>query len=166
MTKDDQGVAANQNGGIYIDPLVYLMSRDPTLHSGLLLASDMDETAERGLVDGIMSAMEIAGLDLRRTELAVLSACDTVGSPSSGRGIIGLVSGFHDAGVPNVIATLYPVADIQTVELMRSMYAALVKGDSPAAALRRAQKAMRDLGYGSFFWAPFVLYVREGITGS
>src|SRR5207253_3194114 len=49
---------------------------EPLIRSGLLLAGARQRRGNES-EDGILSALELATLDLRGTELVVLSACDT-----------------------------------------------------------------------------------------
>lgn len=77
-----------------------------------------------------------------------------------GEGLMGLTRGFLYAGVPRVVASLWPVQDKASRELMTRFYRAMWRdGQSPAAALRQAQRSMRrDPRYRNpFFWAGFVL---------
>lgn len=118
---------------------------DPLLWSGLAFAG---ANTRRGspMDDGVMTALEVASLDLRGARLAVLSACETgLGLGYAGEGMIGLVRAFHEAGAGNVVASLWPVDDASTRDLMCHFYDAL-RGDSPRAAahaLREATNALR-----------------------
>jgi len=96
------------------------------------------------------------------SELVVLSACRTAtGKALRGEGIVGLVSGFMNAGTPSIVASYRDVRDQPTAELMKRFYAAMfTSGLSPAAALRVAQQSMRaePRWRSPVHWASFALY--------
>ncbi len=94
--------------------------------------------------DGILTAEAIAGLDLSKLELVVLSACETgLGDVAGGEGVMGLQRAFHIAGARNVIASLWKVDDKATAVLMQLFYKNLWQKDlPPIEALRQAQLAI------------------------
>ena len=96
------------------------------------------------------------------SDLVVLSACRTAtGKALRGEGIVGLVSGFMNAGTPSIVASYWDVRDQPTAELMKRFYAAMfTSGLSPAAALRVAQQSMRaeQRWRSPVYWAAFALY--------
>jgi CHAT domain-containing protein len=108
------------------------------LDSALYLAGG-DRLTLRDLLDG--------SLDLSSQRLAVLSACQT-GITEFERvpdEVIGLPAGFMQAGVPGVVATLWPVNDRSTAVLMAEFYRLLLaERQDPATALRRACGHLRD----------------------
>ncbi len=118
---------------------------NPMLLSGLALAGDPHQTPGAP-EDGILTAEEIAGLDLRGTELVLLSACETaLGDTSrSGEGVLGLQRGFAIAGAESVVMSLWSVPDAQTATLMKTLTSQLARRRpaSPATALREAQLAL------------------------
>jgi len=106
-----------------------------------------------------VTAADIAEMHLT-ARLAVLSGCGTAGGRTlSGEGVQGLTSAFLAAGVSAVVATLWPVDDHTTADLMECFYAELAAGHTAAAALRTAQMTIRDHERRShpFYWAGFVL---------
>ena len=89
----------------------------------------------------------------------VLSACETgLNALSAGDEMVGLVRAFMVAGAARVVASLWPVEDAITVRFMAQFYAALVRGQGAASALRLAQTATRREHPHPYFWAAFVLY--------
>ena len=147
----------------------------PGLLSGLALAGANVRPTPSGRDDGILTALEVAELDLAKVELAVLSACETgLGEVAGGEGLLGLQRAFQVAGACSVVASLWKVPDIQTQNLMARFYENLWrKGLPPRAALRAAQLEMLREGYQRglvpideprktervppFYWAAFVL---------
>jgi CHAT domain-containing protein len=112
---------------------------DEPLDSALYLSSG-DRLTLRDLLDGT--------LDLSCQQLAVLSACQT-GITEFARvpdEAIGLPAGFLQAGVPGVVATLWPVNDLSTAVLMAEFYRSLFAGQKdPATALEAARRFLRDV---------------------
>jgi len=110
--------------------------------------------------EGFLRLHDIYNLKLG-ADLVVLSACQTaLGKDIRGEGLIGLTRGFMYAGAPRVVASLWEVDDRATAELMKRLYEGmLVRGLTPAAALRDAQLALRrDRRWSDpFYWGAFVL---------
>jgi tetratricopeptide (TPR) repeat protein len=114
---------------------------------------------------GRLLAADIAGCRLG-ARLAVLAACESAGGRVlSGEGVLGLASAFLGAGVPAVVATLWPVDDARTARLMGSFYSHLERGQTAALALQEARRAMQSdpACRDPFFWAGFVLVGDGGI---
>jgi CHAT domain-containing protein len=116
----------------------------PGLLSGLALAGANRRPTPLGHDDGILTALEVAELDLGRVDLAVLSACETgMGRVAGGEGLLGLQRAFQVAGAHSVLASLWSVGDEPTRTLMDRFYENLWgKGQPPLEALRQAQLSM------------------------
>ena len=110
--------------------------------------------------NGLLGLPDIFALDLN-ADLVVLSACETaLGRDIRGEGLLGLTQGFLYAGAKGVVASLRPVADRATAELMRRFYDHMLRdGLRPADALRRAQLSIAaEPRWGHpFYWSAFVL---------
>jgi CHAT domain-containing protein/Tfp pilus assembly protein PilF len=110
-------------------------------------------------VDGFLTLQDLYSLRLQ-ADLVVLSACDTgLGRELRGEGLVGLTQGFFHAGASQVVASLWPVRDQASAELMQSFYRSMLgQGLHPAAALRAAQIEMIDkrTWRDPYFWAAFV----------
>ena len=96
--------------------------------------------------DGLLTAQQAANLDLDRTWLVTLSACDTgSGEAQAGEGVLGLRRGFAEAGAQNLLVTLWTTDDVETADFMAAFYRdALKTGDAPGA-LARTQRAALDV---------------------
>jgi CHAT domain-containing protein len=133
------------SGGALFD----VTARSPLLLSMLVLAGANRSvpTDPGGLPiasDGLLTAEEVMGLDLSRTELVVLSACETgVGKVRGGEGVFSLQRAFHIAGTRAVVASLWAVDDRATQALMsrfyRNLWADQGKPLGKLEALREAQ---------------------------
>jgi CHAT domain-containing protein len=92
--------------------------------------------------DGVLTAEEVAGLDLGRTWLTVLSACRSgSGEASIGEGVLGLRRGFALAGTENVVDSLWSIDDEATAYFMEEFYTRLFQTGDPARALNETQAA-------------------------
>ncbi len=118
-----------------------IQSVNPLLRSGLALAGA--NLRKSGEEDGILTALEVAGLDLQGTKLVALSACDTgVGEVRAGDGVYGLRRALVLAGSEAQVMSLWPVSDFATRDLMTEYYRALQQGQGRTEALRRVQIKM------------------------
>lgn len=121
---------------------------DPMMRGALALAGaqgSVEQWAESRFPDsendGWLFAAEAVQLDLGKTELVTLSACETgIGDLASGEGVIGLRRAFLAAGARHVLSTLWPISDDMTVELMRDFYERLGKGEGVTGAFSAAQR--------------------------
>jgi CHAT domain-containing protein len=113
---------------------------------------------------GILSAAELAGLDLGRTDWLALSACDSGTGPiGRGEGVFGMRRAARLAGARTVVMSLWPVDDEATAELMEALYRARfveqrAVPDAMAQAMRAELEARRDRGLAThpYYWAAFV----------
>ncbi|MEM8602866.1 MAG: CHAT domain-containing tetratricopeptide repeat protein [Cyanobacteria bacterium P01_H01_bin.121] len=131
---------------------------NPLLHSGLVFAGANNPTQNAG-DDGILTALEISGLDLRGTQLVVMSACETgLGEIESGEGVYGLRRAFTLAGAESQVMSLWQVDDNATKELMIYFYENLQAGQGRAEALRQAQLTLaQNPTYADpIYWAAFI----------
>jgi CHAT domain-containing protein len=132
------------------DPEEQALGLLPFLHSGLALAGaeraleekkDDTGSSDPAREDGLLTAEEVAALDLRGTEMVVLSACETgLGDLARGEGVLGLQRAFQAAGAQSVVASLWRVSDPATSVLMEEFYRNLLEKKLPKLeALRQAQ---------------------------
>ena len=137
------------------------LSRSGLLMSGANHILDGDSIPE-DVEDGILTAKEIADVDLRGLDMVVLSACQTgLGDISQGEGVFGLQRGFKKAGANSILMSLWEVEDEATQILMTQFYKNHVSGQSKRQSLRSAQKYLREYNNGRYhepkYWAAFIL---------
>lgn len=121
------------------------LAENPLLRSGIALAGS-NRPAQSG-EDGLLTALEAGQLDLGRTRLVVLSACETGLGQLHGAldGVEGLQRALLAAGATAVVGALWQVDDAATRALMVDFYARLRKGVGRGDALAAAQKAAAGL---------------------
>ncbi len=136
---------------------------NPMLHSGLALAGA--NRSAPGRPSGFITATELAALDLRGTELVVLSACNTgLGVTAPGSEFAGLRRAFAVAGAAAQVISLWEVEDDATAALMEAFYRRLLAGVGRAVALQQAQGELRRRPRWSHpsAWAAFVCWGAVG----
>jgi CHAT domain-containing protein len=140
------------------------VNADPLLNVGIVLAGANANNQGAGRNDGLLTAAAVSTLNLRGTELVVLSACDTAnGSIHTGEGIYGLQRALSIAGAGSTVLSLWKVDDQVTVEFMRHFYQRLLAGEGRSDALASTQLDFRNgrIGKGKwkdpYYWAAWQL---------
>lgn len=163
-TRDRFLTAAPQSRVLHVATHAFLLDHtcgdgNPLLHSGLVFAG-----ANRNRAASIITAQQIASLDLSGVEWAVLSACNTGGGElRDGEGVLGLERAFRIAGVRSVVMTLWPVDDQVTARFMHQLYTErLVRrarvADAAWDSSRKLLLERRASGKNThpWYWAGFV----------
>ena len=130
---------------------------NPLLRSGLALAGANPRSS--GSEDGILTALEAAGLNLSGTKLVVLSACKTgVGDVQNGEGVSGLRRALAIAGAESQLMSLWAVNDYKTNKLMVDYYQRLKNHVGRSEALRQTQLDMlqNPESQHPYYWAAFI----------
>ncbi len=141
-----------------------LFGQYPVVHFAGHAVFSAEEPMSSGLVlaDGtVLTAASILERSSLRTEcgrLLVLSACQTgVNLVTPGGEILGLARALMYAGMPNLVLSLWEVADRSTSDLMQDFHNAWQAGKvSIADALRTAQRRALANGQPIHAWAPFI----------
>ena len=97
-------------------------------------------------------------MDMRKTDLVVLSACETGLGKVSSEGVFGLQRGIKKTGVNTIIMSLWPVNDYATQLLMTGFYKNLAGGMSKHDAFIASQKNLRGIKDVTHkHWAAFIM---------
>jgi CHAT domain-containing protein len=134
---------------------------NPLLRSGLMLSGANFAWLGKPIPeieDGILTADEVARLNLTGTKLVVLSACQTgLGDIGNSEGVFGLQRAFKLAGAETLIMSLWSVSDDASSLLMRVFYEQWLSGKSKQDAFKEARRRVRSEYPQVFYWAAFVL---------
>jgi CHAT domain-containing protein len=157
------GSASKNNLTEYRDnPFIH--STNPMMRSGLIFSGgnyawNTGNPPYKGMDDGILTAYEISKVDMDKTSLVVLSACETgLGDLIGNEGVYGLQRAFKIAGVNAIIMSLWQIPDQETKEFMVSFYKNwLDKRLTIREAFRITQQEMRERFINPYQWAGFVL---------
>lgn len=130
--------------------------------SGLIMAGGnaawTGKKLPSGVLDGILTADDIARLDLSGTDLVVLSACETGLGKVTSEGLFGLQRAFKKAGVQTLVMSLWKVSDWITKEFMLQFYKNLAaNGWEKRKAFEDAKSSIRKTYEEPFYWAGFVM---------
>lgn len=132
------------------------------LRSKLLLAKTKNTPSKPDEIsDSVVFAYEIYNLKLSRARLVILASCDSgSGRYYGGEGVSSLARAFIGAGVPLVVASLWPVESAATEKLMVSFHNHRTR--EPTTTVEALRSAQRDLLHGPetylrrpYYWAAF-----------
>jgi CHAT domain-containing protein len=136
--------------------------RSPLLRTGLLLrgAGDlMDKTQHNyNIENGILTAYEAMSLNLDKTDLVVLSACETgLGDLTAGEGVYGLQRAFLVAGAKVLIMSMFKVDDDATQKLMLKFYQKWLNSGNLRQSFTEAKKELRSEYPEPIYWGAFMM---------
>lgn len=136
---------------------------DAMMLSGLVMSGA--NIAKKGVLveedvrDGLLSAGDISTMNLKGTDLVVLSACQTGLGKVTPEGVYGLQRAFKLAGVNTIVMTLWSVDDRVTKQFMVKFYEKLVENKwDKRESFNEARDYIRSLYPNSpYYWAGFVM---------
>lgn len=106
----------------------------------------------------LMSAEDIAGMNLDNAALVCLASCDSGLGKTSAEGVYGLQRAFRKAGAGTIIMSLWEASDVASAMFMSELYKALVSEKCDVErAFRAAQSAVRSRYPEPFYWAGYVM---------
>lgn len=137
---------------------------DAMMLSGIVLsggnAAWRGKKLPNGVLGGILTANNIARLDLSGTEMVVLSACQSGQGKVTSEGLYGLQRAFKKAGVGSIVMALWNVSDKVATEFMITFYEQLTSQKcqwNKRKAFEQAKSIIRDQYPAPFLWAAFVM---------
>jgi CHAT domain-containing protein len=138
------------------------LTENPLLKTGLLLKGAGDLLAKTkynyNLESGILTAYEAMNLNLDKTDLVVLSACETgLGEVSNGEGVYGLQRAFLVAGAKVLIMSMFKVDDAATQKLILGFYKKWLNTGNLRQSFVESKKELRAEYPEPIFWGAFMM---------
>jgi len=143
-----------------INPGKYLDNQ--LLHSGLIFSGSYDyldnEKSSSSLQDGLLTAFEIADLELDETELIFLSYCETgLGIVHNGNAITNFQHAFQEAGVESLIMTMWTTEAEYELEFMNLFYYHwLYENMTKKEAFIQSVQIMKNSYEKPYYWGSFI----------
>jgi CHAT domain-containing protein len=143
-----------------------LLAQNPLMRTGLLLkgAGDLLDKTDYNynMENGILTAYEAMNLNLDKTDLVVLSACETgLGDLQAGEGVYGLQRAFLVAGAKVLIMSMFKVDDDATQKLMLKFYQKWLISGNIRLSFIDAKKELRDEYPDPIHWGAFIMIGME-----
>ena len=147
------------------DEVFYQSTEEYVLSKSALVFAGANNTLLKGNPDsnrdGFLTAYEMSTLDLSKTDMVVMSACESGLGDIGSEGVFGLQRGVKKAGANSILMTLNKVNDHATTLFMVRFYQGLIDGLSKNRALLDAQEYLKNAEGGKWndmkYWASFVL---------
>jgi CHAT domain-containing protein len=139
-----------------------MLTQNPLMRTGLLLkgAGDLMEKTDYNynMESGILTAYEAMSLNLDRTDLVVLSACETgLGDLEAGEGVYGLQRAFLVAGAKVLIMSMFKVDDDATQKLMLRFYQKWLNSNNLRQSFIDSKKELRTEYPEPIYWGAFMV---------
>jgi CHAT domain-containing protein len=140
----------------------FLLAQNPLMRTGLLLkgAGDLLNKTDYNynMETGILTAQEAMSLNLDKTDLVVLSACETgLGDLQAGEGVYGLQRAFLVAGAKVLIMSMFKVDDDATQKLMLRFYQKWLNSGNLRQSFTDAKKELRTEYTEPIYWGAFMM---------
>ena len=137
--------------------LIHLAAHGHAERGEIALAPERPTNATPCEKDYLLTMDDISQVQLR-AKLVVLSCCHSAQGGVRAEGVVGIARAFLGSGARSVLASLWPIPDKATEQLMSRFYKHLVRGESASESLHQAMKWMRSNDYHDLEnWAPFML---------
>ena len=138
------------------------LTQNPLMRTGLLLKGAGDLLAKTdynyNIENGILTAYEAMSLNLDKTDLVVLSACETgLGDLEAGEGVYGLQRAFLVAGAKVLIMSMFKVDDEATQKLMLKFYQKWLNTKNLRQSFIDAKKELRVEYPDPIYWGAFMM---------
>jgi CHAT domain-containing protein len=149
---------------------LFLLNKPKLLHLSTHGAYDIKVNNANPLLntfiylDQPISGLELSALNLQGTELVVLSACQTaVGKIEDAEGVSSMAKAFMEAGVNNMLVSLWFINDKASSQLMELFYLNLKKGLTHKDALRQAKLILiKNKNFNEpYLWSAMILMGKE-----
>jgi CHAT domain-containing protein len=139
-----------------------MMAENPLMKSGLLLKGAGDILAKTqynyNIESGVLTAYEAMSLNLDRTDLVVLSACETgLGEISNGEGVYGLQRAFFVAGAKVLIMSMFKVDDEATQKLILNFYKKWLASGNMRQSFIDSKRELRSEYPEPIYWGAFMM---------
>ena len=138
------------------------LNQNPLMRTGLLLRGAGDlmnkTTYNYNMENGILTAYEAMNLNLDKTDLVVLSACETgLGELEAGEGVYGLQRAFLVAGAKVLVMSMFKVDDEATQQLMLKFYQKWLNTGQLRQSFIDAKKELRVDYPHPIYWGAFMM---------
>jgi CHAT domain-containing protein len=138
------------------------LTQNPLMRTGLLLTGAGDLLGKTdfnyNIENGILTAYEAMNLNLDKTDLVVLSACETgLGQLEAGEGVYGLQRAFLVAGAKVLIMSMFKVDDDATQKLMLKFYQKWLNTGNVRQSFMDAKKELRVEYPEPIYWGAFIM---------
>ncbi len=111
--------------------------------NSLIRGIELSEEEAKNIEDAELSAYDMTFMNLKDTELVVLSTCESgLGKVVTGNGVIGLQRAVLVSGARKMIMTLWNVSDASSLELMKQFYRRYSESFDVETSLREAKLAI------------------------
>jgi len=139
-----------------------MLAENPLMKSGLLLSGAGDILAKTkynfNMESGVLTAYEAMSLNLDKTDLVVLSACETgLGEIANGEGVYGLQRAFLVAGAKVLIMSMFKVDDEATQKLILNFYKKWLTTGNLRQSFVDAKKELRAEYPEPIYWGAFMM---------
>lgn len=139
-----------------------VLAQNPLMRTGLLLKGAGDLLSKTdynyNMESGILTAYEAMNLNLDKTDLVVLSACETgLGDVEQGEGVYGLQRAFLVAGAKVLIMSMFKVDDEATQKLMVKFYQKFINSGDLRQSFVDAKKELRTDYPEPIYWGAFMM---------